>query len=176
MNSHQNEYAVQPAQKGQLWAKGEGDALLRVLEFSGVPVPEDGLVISPPSGGTLTVWPNGMYEFTPQSEGEALDVQDPVSTFYGYVAEDFYGETVAGSFVLAAGEGGSALMQDFQAWSLPELMEVDGAAEALLHDGHLDALDSFTQGAPDSHHVDTLAGPDPGIDDLARLILDSQNS
>lgn len=168
----------QPAQRGQLWAQGEGDALLRVLEFSGVPVPEDGLVVSPPSGGALTVWPNGMYEFTPQPEAEPLVAQDPVSTFYGYVAEDLYGEIVAGSFVLAGGEDSSDLMQDFQAWSLPELMDVDGAAEALLHagPGYLDALDSFAHGGPESHHAETLAGPDPGIDDLARLILDSQNS
>lgn len=176
MNLHQNEYVSQPAQKGQLWTQGEGEALLRVLEFSGVPVPEDGLVVSPPSGGTLTVWPNGMYEFTPQSEGETLVMQDPVSTFYGYVAEDLYGEIVAGSFVLAGGEDSPVLMQDFQAWSLPELMDVEGAAEALLHVGHLDALDNFAHGVSDSHHADALAGPDPAIDDLARLIIDSQNS
>ena len=176
MNSPQNEYARSPVEKGQLWAQGEGDALLRVLEFAGMPVPENGLVVSPPSGGMLTVWPDGRYEFAAQLVGDAAEMQEPVSTFYGYVAEDLYGEIVAGSFVLPGEDDSPGLMHDFQAWSLPELMDVDGAAEALLHGGYFDTQDYFAHDVPDGHHVDTLTGPDLGIDDLTRLILDSQSS
>jgi hypothetical protein len=108
--------------------------------------------------------------------GESAEVQEPVSTFYGYVAEDLYGEIVAGSFVLPGGDDSPALMHGFQAWSLPELMDVDGAAEALLHGGYFDTQDYFAHAVPDGHHIDTLTGPDPGLDDLTRLILDSQSS
>ena len=176
MNSHQNEYASHPAEKGRLWGQGEGDALFRVLEFAGMPVPENGLVVSPPFGGVLTIWPDGRYEFAPQQEGEPSGMQEPISTFYGYMAEDLYGEIVAGSFVLAGGDERPDLMQDFQAWSLPELMDVDGAAEALLHGGYFDTQDYFAHDVPDGHHIDALTGPDLGIDDLTRLILDSQSS
>lgn len=55
--------------------------MLRVLEFAGMPVPENGLVVSPPFGGMLTVWQDGRYEFAAQLVGEAAEMQEPVSTF-----------------------------------------------------------------------------------------------
>jgi hypothetical protein len=177
MNSHHDAYGNHSPEKGQLWAQGEGEVMLRVLEFAGLPVPEGGLAISPPTGGVLTVWPDGRYEFAPLAHEDSAETTEPISIFYGYVGEDLYGETVAGSFVLARGEDSPNLMQDFQAWSLPELL--DKAAEALLAAEASDEAEFFGHGDPDfASHADAAihASIDLSLDDLSRLILDSQQS
>lgn len=159
-----------------LWAQGGGDGLLRVLEFAGLPVPEGGLAVSPPTGGTLTVWPDGRYEFAPSAQEGSSDAAEPVSTFYGYMAEDLYGEIVAGSFMLALGADSPDLMQDFQAWSLPELL--DNAAEALLTTDASDGAGSFGHDPSNfASHLDAASHDslDPALDDLTRLILDSHH-
>ena len=157
--------------EGRLLEDGNDSNSLRVVEFAGLFVPDEGLVISPPAGGELTVWPNGSYAFT-SSSAEA----GGIATHFSYVVETDDGSSFIGSFLLGEEAGVPEGMQDFQAWSLPELMDVDGAAEALLQGGYLDMQDSFAYDMPDGHHVDTLNGPDLGIDDLTRLILDSQSS
>ncbi|PKN40004.1 MAG: hypothetical protein CVU60_17915 [Deltaproteobacteria bacterium HGW-Deltaproteobacteria-18] len=157
--------------EGRLLEDGNDSNSLRVVEFAGLFVPDEGLVISPPTGGELTVWPNGSYAFTSSSA-----VAEGIATHYSYVVETDDGSSFIGSFLLGEEISVPEAMHDFQAWSLPELMDVDGAAEALLHGGHFDMQDSFAYDVPDGHHVETLIGPDPGIDDLTRLILDSQSS
>jgi len=177
MNSLHDAKENQAPESGWLWAQGGGEGLLRLLEFAGLPVPEGGLAVSPPTGGTLTVWPDGGYEFAPLAREDSAETEEPVSTFYGYVAENLYGEIVAGSFVLALGEDSPDLMQDFQAWSLPELL--DNAAEALLGAEASDVAKFFGHGASDFASPDdtsTHASIDPALDDLTRLILDSQQS
>ena len=157
--------------EGRLLEDGNDSNSLRVVEFAGLFVPDEGLVISPPAGGELTVWPNGSYAFT-SSPVEA----EGIATHYSYVVETGDGLSFIGSFLLGEEAGVPEGMHDFQAWSLPELMDVDGAAEALLHGGYFDTQDYFAHAVPDGHHIDTLTGPDPGLDDLTRLILDSQSS
>lgn len=168
MNSLHDANESQAPESGWLWTQGGGEGLLRVLEFAGLPVPEDGLVISPPSGGTLTVWADGRYEFAPSVHEGSPDGEEPVSTFYGYVAEDLYCEIVAGSFVLARAEDSPDLMQDFQAWSLPQLLDTAALLTAEASDGA-----GFAEHDP--AQFSSLAGPDPALDDLTRLILDSHH-
>lgn len=155
-------------ESGQLWAQDEGEALLRVVEFASLPVPDDGLRVRPPCGGTLTVWPDGSYEFVPASE-DSRGSEQPISTYYGYVAEDLYGEAVTGTFVLARAEDSPDSMHDFQAWSLPEML--DNAAALLLEDAPGGAGDS----GYDADLATRLDSLDPALDDLARLILDSHH-
>lgn len=155
---------------GRLWAHGGEEALMRVIEFAGLPVPEDGLEINPPTGGALTVWPDGRYEFVPPIHEGSAAAQDAVSTSYGYMAEDLYGEIVAGSFVLALGEDVPDPMHDFQAWSLPELL--DSAADALLA---AEASGGAGLAGHDLAEFSNLASLDPALDDLTRLILDSHH-
>lgn len=153
---------------GRLWAHGGEEGLIRVFEFAGLPVPEDGLSVSPPTGGTLTVWPDGRYEFAAPAHEDSPDAQDAVSTSYAYMAEDLYGEIVAGSFMLALGEDSPDLMQDFQAWSLPHLLDTAALLTA-------EASDGAGLAEHDPAQFSSLAGPDPALDDLARLILDSHH-
>lgn len=177
MNTQHDADESRALESGWLWTPGGGDGLLRVLEFAGKPVPDDGLPVSLPSGGTLTVWLDGRYEFAPSAHEDSPDAQEPVSTFYGYVAEDLYGEIVAGSFVLALGEDVPDPMHGFQAWSLPELL--DSAADALLAAEASGGAGLFGPGGPDLlSHVDAaiFASLDPDLDDLTRLILDSHHS
>lgn len=177
MNTQRDVDESRAPESGWLWTPGGGDGLLRVLEFAGRPVPEEGLPVSIPSGGMLTVRPDGRYEYAVPAHEGSPDAGAPVSTFYGYVAEDLYGEVVAGSFVLALGEDVPDPMHDFQAWSLPELL--DGAVGALLG-GDAPELPEFfgpavSEGAVHAESAG-LASPDPGLDDLTRLILDSNHS
>jgi hypothetical protein len=177
MNSLHDANENQAPESGWLWTQGGGEGLLRVLEFAGLPVPGDGLVISPPSGGTLTVWADGRYEFAPSVHEGSPDGEEPVSTFYGYVAEDLYCEIVAGSFVLARAEDSPDLIQGFQAWSLPELL--DTAADALLAADASDGAGSFGHDPGDfTSHLDAASHDslDPALDDLTRLILDSHHA
>lgn len=153
---------------GRLWSHDGQEDVLRVLEFAGQPVPEDGLALSPPTGGALTVWPDGRYEFAAPAHEDSPDAQDAVSTSYGYMAEDLYGEIVAGSFMLPMGEDNLDLMQDFRAWSLPQLLDTAALLTA-------DASGGAGLADHDPAQFSSLAGLDPALDDLTRLILDSHH-
>lgn len=151
---------------------------IKITTFAGQTVPEDGLVVHPPQGGELTIWPDGGYAFMPPEGGVVVDGQAPVTTYYSFVMEDVDGSTSVGTFALNPAEEVPGAMDDFQAWSLPELLHDEGDASLLLaggHDVHVDAA----AGAVDAHvpalHVEFM-GSDTFDDDLTRLILHSQNS
>ena len=151
---------------------------LKIITFAGQAVPEDGLTVHPPQGGELTVWPDGGYAYTPAQGGVAVGSEDPVATYFTYVMEDIDGETSVGTFALNPEDSVPSSMQDFQAWSLPELLDGGDASGFLLAGAHGDFFQSH--GAGDVHiaGVDLgVAGSEPGFDDdLARLIMDSQHS
>lgn len=151
---------------------------IKITTFAGQSVPEDGLVIRPPQGGELTIWPDGGYSFMPSEGCADVDGQPPVTTYYSFVMEDIDGSTSAGTFALNPAEEAPKAMDDFQAWSLPELLQDDGDASMLLtggHDVHVDAASTGID-APLMHlHVE-VSGLDMFDDDLTRLILHSQNS
>jgi hypothetical protein len=71
-------------------------------------------------------------------------------------------------------------MQNFQAWSLPELMDVDGAAEELLAASGMEPVEVYLHDASGldhpSEHLDAAALDTDFDDGLSRLILDSFNS
>lgn len=100
----------------------------RILTFAGQPVPEDGLTVAPPQGGELTVWPDGGYAFTPPASGVFADGQEPLTTYYSYDIEDIDGVVTTGTFIFNPDETPPALMHDFQAWSLSDLLDGDGLA------------------------------------------------
>jgi hypothetical protein len=151
----------------------EGLVAFRVTEFAGQPVPEDGLTLDIPGGGLITVWPNGEYALqNGTGEDDSL-----VNTYFSYVVETSDGSFVTSSFSLGEDVGASEAMQDFQAWSLPEL--IDGAVDSLLNGAAPELLEYFASNAPDhADHAESMSLPEHGseLDDLTRLILDSQNS
>jgi hypothetical protein len=163
------------SEKGRLLEDGSDSNSLRVVEFAGHFVSDDGLHISPPTGGELAVWPDGSYAFT------SSPAKDPgVATHYSYVVETSDGLSFIGSFSLGEETGVSETMQDFQAWSLPELMDADGAAEELLTDVWIETMGVIphdTSGlVHPAEHVDSVTLGSEFDDGLARLILDSFNS
>lgn len=96
----------------------------RVVEFAGFQVPEDGLVLAPPFGGELTVWPDGQYAFTcPMSEDGGLSM---VATHYSYVVEALDGTTTVGSFALGE-QAPEEAMPDFQSWSMDDILALEDA-------------------------------------------------
>ena len=161
--------------EGRFLEDGNDSNSLRVVEFAGLFVPDEGLVINPPAGGELTVWPDGSYAFT-SSPVEA----GGIATHYSYVVETGDGSSFIGSFLLGEEAGVPEGMQDFQAWSLPELLDSVGATEELLAASGMEPVEVFLHDlsglAHPSEHLD--AGTlDADFDDgLARLILDSFNS
>lgn len=160
------------AEKGMLLEDGRDPGSVRVVEFGGLFVPEDGLVVSPPFGGELTVWPDGSYAFA-----ASVAAGEGVATHYSYVVETSDGSSFMGSFSLGEDVGVSDAMQDFQAWSLPELL--DGAVDSLLSGADPGLLEFFASDASDhAGHAQSMSLADSGseIDDLTRLILDSQHS
>jgi len=100
----------------------------RILTFAGHPVPADGLTVAPPQGGELTVWPDGGYAFTPPASGVFADGRGPLTTYYSYDIEDIDGVVTTGTFAFNPEETPPALMEDFQAWSLSDLLDGDGLA------------------------------------------------
>jgi len=150
---------------------------IRMISFAGQPVPDDGLTIRTPQGWGLTVWPDGSYAFTPP-EGGAADGQAPVTTYYSYVMEDIDGSTSVGTLALNPVDEAPGPMEDFQAWSLPDLLH-DEADAALLLGGEGDLSDHTAAVGADAHanepHLEFM-GDGFFDDDLTRLILHSQNS
>lgn len=157
---------------GRFWEDDGRAGLSRVVEFGGVCVPDEGLVLSPPFGGELTVWADGRYALSAADQGDGS-----MTVHYSYVVENADGATFTGSFSLGEAPGLAEAMQDFHAWSLPGLM--DGAVEALLSGEAHDLLEFFAPGETDhAGHAESmiLADVGPELDDLTRLILDSHNS
>lgn len=160
------------SERGMLLDDGRDPGSLRVVEFGGFFVPEEGLALSPPFGGELTVWPDGSYAFT-----ASLVEGDGVATHYSYVVETPDGSSFMGSFSLGEEALLPEAMQDFQAWSLPDLL--DGAVDSLLSGAAPELLEFFAPDAPDNAgHAESMGLADlgPEQDDLTRLILDSQHS
>jgi hypothetical protein len=141
-----------------------GDAL-RVAEFGGHPVPEDGLALEIPAGGVLTVWPDGRYVF----EGTLAGDEELVSTYYSFVVDFLDGTSMVGSFSLGE-QASNEAMPDFQAWSMDDIMALDEAVglgldmpdsipELHVFEGdlHTDAWDSVELGTGGSDgSIDTL--------------------
>ena len=149
---------------------------MKITSFAGQPVPDDGLVIQPPQGGELTIWPDGGYAFVPPEGGVVVDGQAPVTTYYSFVLEDVDGSTSVGTFALNPAEEVPGDMDDFRAWSLPELLQ-DEADAALLLEGGQD-VHAFAAGV--DAHVSLLqvefAAADSYDDDLTHLITQSFHS
>ncbi len=151
----------------------DGLVAFRVSEFGGHPVPEEGLTLEIPGGGLLTVWPDGEYTCL---DGGRPD-ESLVNTYFSYVVETSDGSSLVGSFSLGEGSDVPAGMQGFQAWSLPGLL--DGAVESLLSGAAPELLEFFTPDASEhANHAESVAlsGHGSELDDLTRLILESQNS
>jgi hypothetical protein len=150
----------------------------RILTFAGQSVPEDGLTVVPPQGGELTIWPDGGYAFTPPASGVFSDGQEPLTTYYSYDIEDIDGTVATGTFAFDPDETPPALMHDFQAWSLPDLLDGDGFAT--LGVGFEDFGPAVVDEAVASPDVPS---PDPALavsgtvyeDDVALLLLASQH-
>lgn len=148
----------------------------RILTFAGQPVPEDGLTVVPPQGGELTVWPDGGYAFTPPSSGVFPDGQEPLTTYYSFDIEDIDGVVATGTFAFNPEETPPALMHDFQAWSLPDLLDGDGLAAL---DGTFDnpvpaVLDVTSLEAPVLETALSASGT-VYDDDVTLLLLASQH-
>lgn len=149
---------------------------LTIIAFAGQPVPDDGLVIQPPQGGELTIWPDGGYAFVPPEGGVVVDGQAPVTTYYSFVLEDVDGSTSVGTFALNPAEEVPGGNDDFRAWSLPELLQDEADAVLLLagaQDVHADATGVDA-------HVSLLqaefVAADSFDDDLTHLIMQSFHS
>ena len=153
---------------------------LKITTFAGHPVPADGLTVHPPQGGELTVWPDGGYAFVPPEGGVVVDGQAPVTTYYSFVMEDVDGETSVGTFSLTPGDEMPPVMEDFHAWSLPDLLQDDSGVAQLLLDAEVAAGPIFdgdvVHAAVDSGIPDVVGGDSLIDDDLTQLILTSQNS
>ena len=153
---------------------------LKITTFAGQPVPEDGLTVHPPQGGELTVWPDGGYAFVPPEGGVVVDGQAPVTTYYSFVMEDIDGEISVGSFSLTPGDEMPGAMEDFQAWSLPDLLQGESEAFQLLLDTQVNSDVVFDWGmetVPNGPEFTEMIGGSASItDDLTQMILDSQNS
>jgi hypothetical protein len=151
---------MQPNVETGKLALGDGLAeSLKVVEFAGISLPGDAVVLMPPSGGELAVGPDGRYAFT----GSAGEFADSVSTHYSYVAEAEDGTLVSGSFSLGEHLASESL-PDFQAWSMDDILALDdmlgNAAEPALSSGG------------GEHSAPVLLGADLGLADASGDILD----
>ncbi len=117
-----NPLELQFTQTGHFWPEPESSDFLRVVEFAGFQVPEGGLVLAPPFGGELTVWPDGQYSFVfPVSEAGGQSV---VATHYSYVVEALDGTTSVGTFALGE-QASEEPVPDFQSWSLDDILALE---------------------------------------------------
>lgn len=108
---------------------------LRVVTFAGQAVPEDGLHVSPPCGGELTVWPDGRFVF---EAGELAHApQDDVGVYYSFVVEDIDGGLLAGS--LSVHDPALDRADGFQGWAMDDVLAMEASSIAGLgHDaGHM---------------------------------------
>ena len=153
---------------------------LKIIAFAGQHVPEDGLTLHPPQGGELTIWPDGGYAFLPPEGASAPDGWSAVTTYYSFVMEDIDGSTSVGTFALDPSDEMPSGMQDFQAWSLPELLDAEAdAARFLLEVGAdvpMDSSSPVVESVMTDMHVEYVSADANMEDDLNLLIMHSQNS
>ena len=147
---------------------------IRITHFAGQPVPEEGLVIHPPQGGTLNVWPHGEFEYLPAGNGLEADGAEAVVTYYTYVIEDIDGATYTNTFALDP-VAENARAADFQAWSLPGILEAGEEAASLFEgtdaaDQAVTAHDGAEQG-----HQEYMGGDMDFDDDVTLMIINSHN-
>jgi len=150
---------------------------IKITQFAGQAVPEDGLEVHPPQGGTLMIWPDGGYVFTPPESGDFFDGEAPVTTYYNYVLEDIDGTSSAGTFAFSPVVE-DAHAADFQAWSLPGILETGEHAASLFETGGEGAGHDMPllADAVDIHGHMVFAGVEHGLDDdLTLLIATSQH-
>jgi len=149
---------------------------IRITHFAGLPVPEEGLVIHPPQGGTLNVRPHGEFEYTPPEAGLETGGEGAVVTYYTYVIEDIDGATYSNTFALDP-VAENALAEDFQAWSLPGILEA-GEEAASLFEGTDAAADhdmtAHDAAAAHGHH-ELVSGDMDFDDDVTLMIINSHN-
>ena len=141
------------AQTGHFRLPPDASDFQRVVEFAGFAVPEDGLVLAPPFGGELTVWPDGQYSFVCSVSGNGG--QSMVATHYSYIAEAVDGTTTLGTFALGE-QAQEETMPDFQSWSLDDILALQDAVGL-----------SVEEYAP----VPELSGPETGGHGCAELDL-----
>jgi len=150
---------------------------LKITHFAGQPVPENGLTVYPPQGGELTVYQHGGYSFTPDADS-GVPGHEPVATYYSFLMEDIDGETTVGTFSLTTGDADAGSMHDFQAWSLPDLMDGQGGLDSFLT--HADAHYDVSGGASGfMDHVvnhEMYASGDLIDDDVTRLLIASHHT
>lgn len=120
---------------GMLWGENAMADTLQIRIFAGQSVPENGLIVHPPHGGELTVWPDGSYFFESDGDAGSINSPDMVTTYYNYVLEDLDGETSVGVFAFHPHDELSDAMQDFQAWSLPDILDIDHGSEFNIFGG-----------------------------------------
>ena len=162
------------AQTGHFWSDPESSDFLRVVEFAGFQVPEDGLVLAPPFGGELTVWADGQYSFVcPVSDGGA----SMVATHYSYVVEAMDGGISVGTFALGE-QSPEETLPDFQSWSLDDILALEDVV-GLSVDGHgpVAELSGFDAGARAGAGLDlSLGAGDLTLDILEHAIKASCES
>jgi len=154
----------QHAQTGHFWSEPESADFLRVVEFAGFAVPEDGLVLAPPFGGELTVWPDGQYAFVYPVSGDGG--MSMVATHYSYVVETMDGGVSFGSFALGEQAPEEAL-PDFQSWSLDDILALEDIVGLSAH-GPVAELSGFEAGSV----ADAGLDPSLGAGDLSLDILE----
>jgi hypothetical protein len=110
------------AQTGNFCLQPDASDFQRVVEFAGFKVSEDGLVLSPPFGGELTVWPDGQYSFVCPVSGDGR--QSMVATHYSYIVEAMDGSTSFGTFALGE-QVPEETMPDFQSWSMDDILALE---------------------------------------------------
>jgi hypothetical protein len=167
-------------ENGEQWEAAPMTDTLKIITFAGQVVPEDGLTLHPPQGGELTIWPDGGYAFTPPGEDALSGGQAAVTTYYSFVMEDIDGETSVGTFALNPEDEHPGAMEDFQAWSLPELLQVEADEANLLlgvgHDIPVDFASHSVDVPVPEMHADLLGGDPTLDDDLTHLLIHSQSS
>ncbi|SFK46820.1 hypothetical protein SAMN04488082_12645 [Desulfomicrobium apsheronum] len=161
------------AETGMFWAVDVGTDLLRVVEFAGHFVPDSGLVLNPPFGGELTVWPDGQYSFVWPVSGDGE--QFMVGTHYSYIVEAMDGSTSFGTFAL----GEQALeetMPDFQSWSLDDILSLEDVVGLSGH-GPVAEFSGFDVGVQVGADLDLSSGTgDLTLDILEHAIKTSYES
>jgi hypothetical protein len=163
------------AQTGHFWPDPESSDYLRVVEFAGIQVPEDGLVLAPPFGGELVVWPDGQYSFAcPVSGDGGLSM---VATHYSYVVEAMDGGLSFGTFALGE-QAPEETMPDFQSWSLDDILALEDAVGlSVVAHASASELSGFDAGAQAGLGADVSVGSvDLGLDILEHTIKTSCES
>ena len=152
----QNNETASHAQTGHFWPDPESSDYLRVVEFAGLAVSEDGLVLAPPFGGELTVWPDGQYSFVCPASGDVG--MSMVATHYSYIVEAMDGGTSFGSFALGE-QAPEETMPDFQSWSLDDILALEDVVGLSVDDhGSVAEFSGFGAGAQVGVDLDLSVG------------------